>query len=120
MMKNRTCKKMREKSDKEGIVEIIHLFDFIAVGIDQISDLGKGEKADTQRQNNMHQIPMSTQKSIGIGNKEVHVLEIGKQSDIGENTEAQEPFTGEPSFHRGTIFHLGNRRTDRKVKKNRA
>jgi hypothetical protein len=75
-------KKVREKCHEEKVVEQVFLFGSVFPGIHEVGDLGKGIKADSQRNGNVKQREVNSSQGICGVDKEVHILEISQEGKI--------------------------------------
>lgn len=82
MVENGSCKEVGKKGYKKGVIEIIHLFYFIPICINEVGNLGESKEADSQWQNNVHLIPVHPKYRISIGDKKVHIFEVAKQENV--------------------------------------
>ena len=86
MIHNRSRNQLREKGDKQRIIQKTALPDFPPVSVHKKTNLLEGKKTDSQRKQDSLQQKRSTKYDIYIFNKKVKILEIKKNSQIAQNT----------------------------------
>ena len=90
MMEDGSRQQVREEADEEAVVDERRFAHEALAGVDQISDLGESKEADAKGKNDMRQQPVRTEHDVRVGNKEVGVLEITQQRQIGDHAGRQQ------------------------------
>lgn len=89
MKHNRSGYQLREKRDKQCVVEKRILSRFSAIAVNDKGNLLESEKAYSQRQNQMFQLKRRAKNSIGIINKKIIVLENEQDANVGNKSNQQ-------------------------------
>ena len=92
VIQNRACYQMGENRHEFAIGHKRMITCLTAIGINQISRLGKGKKRDTKRKHNVRQVKTCSNNIICRRQKEIRVLEIPKQDDIDDNAKDEPRF----------------------------
>ena len=81
-MDNGTRHQLREEGYKQQIFWKRTERNFPSVSINQIGDLLERVKADAERQNDVPDIPMRSEKRVAVIEEETGVLKISEQTEV--------------------------------------
>jgi len=92
MPHDRPGNQMREIGNEQRVIQQAVIVRLAGIGIHQIADLLKGEKADGQRQEEMRHRQAQSQQIIGGAGKQRVVFEDGDQAQVeGQSRDQQCP-----------------------------
>ena len=92
VVQDRSGQQMREKAHEQRVVEQARLFRLAATDVDEVCDLGEGEEADAQRQDDMRESERQAGEIGGVAHREVGVLEHAEKQQVGADAARKQRF----------------------------
>ena len=84
-MQDRPRDQVRKISDEQHVMHEVVFLDLALIGVHQKGDLGKGKEGNAQRQDDVSQIPVRAKQRVQAADKEIGVLVVGQQAQVGGN-----------------------------------
>ena len=92
VVNDRAGDQVREDRDEQRVGDEIGLVGPASIAVDQVGELGEGEKRDSDGHDDVPRNVIDTAQCRDVGGQKIKVFEVGQQTQIHRNPEDEEQF----------------------------